>query len=41
MQHLDIEKGILWIVGVINSITYLEEDLNKKKDEGFLKKLFK
>ncbi len=41
MQHLDIEKGILWIVGIINSITYLEEDLNKKKDEGFLKKLFK
>jgi hypothetical protein len=28
-------------VGIINSITYLEEDLNKKKDEGFLKKLFK
>ena len=41
MQHLDIEKGILWIVGIINSISYLDEELNKKKDEGFFKKLFK
>lgn len=41
MQHLDIEKGILWIVGNINSISYLDEDTNKKKDEGFFKKLFK
>ena len=41
MQHLDIEKGILWIVGNISSISYLDEDANKKKDEGFFKKLFK
>ena len=41
MQHLDIEKGILWIVGNISSISYLDEDTNKKKDEGFFKKLFK
>ena len=41
MQHLDIEKGILWIIGRISSISYLGEDTNKKKDEGFFKKLFK
>lgn len=41
MQHLDIEKGILWIVGNISSISYLDEDTNNKKDEGFFKKLFK
>lgn len=41
MQHLDIEKGILWIIGNISSISYLDEELNKKKDEGFFKKLFK
>mgnify|MGYP003289128724 CR=1 FL=1 len=41
MQHLDIEKGILWIVGEVNSISYLEDDNNKKKEEGFFKKLFK
>ncbi len=41
MQHLDIEKGILWIIGDIDSISYLDEDLKKKKDESFLKKLFK
>ena len=41
MQHLDIEKGILWIIGRVSSLSYLDEDTNKKKDEGFLKKLFK
>ncbi len=41
MQHLDIEKGILWIVGRVSSLSYLDEDNNKKKDEGFFKKLFK
>ena len=41
MQHLDIEKGILWIVGEVSSLSYLDEEVNKKKDEGFLKKLFK
>lgn len=41
MQHLDIEKGILWIIGRISSLSYLDEDTNKKKDEGFFKKLFK
>ena len=41
MQHLDIEKGLLWITGNVCSITYLDEEKNKKKDEGFLKKLFK
>ncbi len=41
MQHLDIEKGILWIIGNVNSVSYLDEDKTKKKDEGFLKKLFK
>lgn len=41
MQHLDIEKGLLWITGHISSITYLDEDKNIKKEEGFFKKLFK
>lgn len=41
MQHLDIEKGILWIIGRVSSLSYLDEDNNKKKDEGFFKKLFK
>lgn len=41
MQHLDIEKGILWIIGRVSSLSYLDEDTNKKKDEGFFKKLFK
>ena len=41
MQHLDIEKGLLWITGNVCSITYLDEEKNKKKDEGFFKKLFK
>lgn len=40
MQHLDIEKGVLWITGTINSIEYLDEKVDIKK-EGFLKKLFK
>lgn len=40
MQHLDIEKGILWITGTINSIEYFDEKVNTKK-EGFFKKLFK
>ena len=41
MQHLDIEKGILWITGEINSLSYLDEEKAKKKEEGFIKKLFK
>lgn len=41
MQHLDIEKGVLWIIGDVSSISYLDDDNTKKKDEGFLKKLFK
>ena len=41
MQHLDIEKGVLWIIGNVNSVSYSDEDKTKKKDEGFLKKLFK
>ncbi len=41
MQHLDIEKGVLWIIGNVNSVSYLDEEKTKKKDEGFLKKLFK
>ena len=41
MQHLDIEKGILWIIGEVSSLSYLDEEITKKKDEGFFKKLFK
>lgn len=40
MQHLDIEKGNLWITGDISSLQYLDESTENKK-EGFLKKLFK
>ena len=41
MQHLDLEKHILLISGIITSIEYLDEDLDKNKKEGFFKKLFK
>lgn len=41
MQHLDIEKGFLWITGNISSLDYIDEDEKKKNKEGFLKKLFK
>lgn len=41
MQHLDIEKGILWINGLVYSIEYVES-LKKSKNKGnFLGKLFK
>ena len=40
MQHLDIEKGILWISGNIDSMIYLNSE--KKKEKGnFFGKVFK
>ena len=40
MQHLDIEKGILWISGNIDSMDYLNTE--KKKEKGnFFGKVFK
>lgn len=41
MQHLDIEKGILWISGLVYSLEYLEDRTKNKNNEGFFKKLFK
>lgn len=41
MQHLDLERHILLISGIVSSIEYLDEDLSKEKKEGFFKKLFK
>lgn len=40
MQMLDIEKGNLWITGLVNTIEYFEE-VEKKEKKGFLKKVFK
>lgn len=41
MQHLDIEKGILWITGTIYSLEYFDERKKETKQEGFFKKIFK
>lgn len=41
MQHLDLERHILLISGIVSSIEYLDEDLSKDKKESFFKKLFK
>ena len=38
MQHLDIEKGILWINGLVYSIEYVESLKNKNKS-SFMGKL--
>jgi sporulation protein YabP len=38
MQHLDVDKGIIWINGTIDSFAYAKE---KKQEESFFKKLFK
>ena len=41
MQHLDIEKGVLWIGGTIDTITYLDDEKPKEKKTSFVGKLFK
>lgn len=42
MVHLDIDKGILWISGEINSLSYNTKDTKtKEKKQSFLGKVFK
>jgi sporulation protein YabP len=41
MQHLDIEKGILWISGLVFSIEYVEGVKKAKEKNSLLGKLFK
>ncbi len=41
MQHLDIEKGILWINGLVYSIEYVESLKKNKNKSSFMGKLFK
>jgi hypothetical protein len=41
MQHLDIEKGILWISGLVFSIEYVEGVKKAKEKSSLLGKLFK
>ncbi len=41
MQQLDIDKGNLWISGLIYSIEYLEEMKTKKNKQSFIGKIFK
>lgn len=40
MLQLEIEKGILYITGTINSMEYVEKEA-KKERKGFFKKIFK
>ena len=41
MQHLEIEKGILWIGGTIDSLIYDSSDKKTEKKTSFLGKVFK
>ncbi len=41
MQQLDIDKGNLWISGMIYSLEYLEEQKSKKTKQTILGKIFK
>ena len=42
MQHLDIEKGLLWIHGFVYSIEYVESTGKLKKEKpGIMGKLFR
>lgn len=41
MQQLDIDKGNLWISGMIYSLEYLEEHKMKKTKQSILGKIFK
>lgn len=40
MLQLEIEKGILYITGTINSMEYVEKEV-KKERKGLFKKIFK
>lgn len=41
MQQLDIDKGNLWISGMIYSLEYLEDQKTKKTKQSILGKIFK
>ncbi len=41
MQQLDIDKGNLWISGMIYSLEYLEDHKTKKTKQSILGKIFK
>lgn len=41
MQQLDIDKGNLWISGMIYSLEYLEEEKAKKTKQSIFGKIFK
>lgn len=40
MQSLDMDKGNIWISGMVNAIEYIDEP-EKKEKNGFFKKMFK
>ncbi len=41
MQQLDIDKGNLWISGLIYSLEYLDEIKEKKNKQSIIGKIFK
>lgn len=41
MQQLDIDKGNIWIDGIIHSISYVQEHKQVKEKNSFLGKIFK
>ncbi len=41
MQQLDIDKGNIWISGMIYSLEYLEDQKTKKTKQSILGKIFK
>lgn len=41
MKHLDLEKKILEIIGIINSLSYDNHEQKKVKKNNFFGKLFK
>lgn len=41
MQQLDIDKGNLWISGMVYSLEYLEEQKVKKTKQSIIGKIFK
>ncbi|HHU24494.1 MAG: sporulation protein YabP [Bacilli bacterium] len=41
MQHLDVDKGLLWIKGFVYSIEYVDNLKSKKEKNSLMGKLFK
>lgn len=41
MQHLDIERGILWITGMVYAMEYIDNVKKPEKKQSFLGKVFK